>query len=186
MLLQEGERIAENPPRPPEVLVENLKSVQLRYRGIDAGTGQMSDWMPRWDDTRRLPMLVEIRIVPPGRALAIAGGGTARRWQWRCAMNRQHGAALVLGLWLIALMTALVGAFALSARVEHLQLLDDDARGQERARAGLSTRCCACPLIRCGRPGVPMAAPTAGSSMTPASRSRCWTRMARSTSTWPT
>ncbi|MCR2171697.1 type II secretion system protein GspK, partial [Salmonella enterica] len=34
---------------------------------------------------------------------------------------------------------ALVGAFALSARVEHLQqrVLDDDARGQERARAGL-------------------------------------------------
>jgi type II secretory pathway component PulK len=50
-----------------------------------------------------------------------------------------HGAALVLVLWLIALMTALVGAFALSARVEHLQqrVLDDDARGQERARAGL-------------------------------------------------
>lgn len=54
-------------------------------------------------------------------------------------MNRQGGAALVLVLWLIALMTALVGAFALSARVEHLQqrVLDDDARGQERARAGL-------------------------------------------------
>ncbi|EKT4072702.1 MULTISPECIES: general secretion pathway protein GspK [Stenotrophomonas] len=54
-------------------------------------------------------------------------------------MSRAHGAALVLVLWLIALMTALVGAFALSARVEHLQqrALDDDARGQERARAGL-------------------------------------------------
>jgi len=54
-------------------------------------------------------------------------------------MSRQRGAALVLVLWLIALMTALVGAFALSARVEHLQqrVLDDDARGQERARAGL-------------------------------------------------
>jgi general secretion pathway protein K len=52
---------------------------------------------------------------------------------------RSRGAALVLVLWLIALMTALVGAFALSARVEHLQerVLDDDARGQERARAGL-------------------------------------------------
>ncbi|MBE5270273.1 general secretion pathway protein GspK [Stenotrophomonas maltophilia] len=54
-------------------------------------------------------------------------------------MMRSRGAALVLVLWLIALMTALVGAFALSARVEHLQerVLDDDARGQERARAGL-------------------------------------------------
>ncbi len=54
-------------------------------------------------------------------------------------MKAQRGAALVLVLWLIALMTALVGAFALTARVEHLQqrVLDDDARGQERARAGL-------------------------------------------------
>lgn len=54
-------------------------------------------------------------------------------------MSRSRGAALVLVLWLIALLTALVGAFALSARVEHLQqrVLDDGARGQERARAGL-------------------------------------------------
>ncbi|WMJ67783.1 type II secretion system protein GspK [Stenotrophomonas sp. 24(2023)] len=52
---------------------------------------------------------------------------------------RARGAALVLVLWLIALMTALVGAFALSARTEHLQqrVLDTDARGQEQARAGL-------------------------------------------------
>ena len=86
VLLQEGERIAENPPRPPEVLVENLKSVQLRYRGIDASTGQVSDWMPRWDDTRRLPMLVEIKIVPargaPWPTLVVAprngGSGGAR------------------------------------------------------------------------------------------------------------
>ncbi|WP_164270792.1 general secretion pathway protein GspK [Stenotrophomonas sp. B1-1] len=54
-------------------------------------------------------------------------------------MRTRRGAALVLVLWLIALMTALVGAFALTARVEHLQqrVLDDDGRGQERARAGL-------------------------------------------------
>jgi len=24
----------------------------------------MSDWLPRWDDTRRLPLLVEVQIVP--------------------------------------------------------------------------------------------------------------------------
>ncbi|KAG1259954.1 hypothetical protein G6F65_015174 [Rhizopus arrhizus] len=79
VLLQEGEHIAENPPRPPEVLVDNLKSVQLRYRGFDASTGQVTDWMPRWDDTRRLPMLVEIQIVPakgtPWPALPGAGRG---------------------------------------------------------------------------------------------------------------
>jgi general secretion pathway protein J len=82
VLLQEGERIAENPPRPPEVLVENLKSVQLRYRGIDASTGQVTDWLPRWDDTRRLPMLVEIQIVPnrgtpwPPLVVALRAGGS--------------------------------------------------------------------------------------------------------------
>ncbi len=55
----------------------------------------------------------------------------------RCRSTR--GAALVLVLWLIALLTAVVGAFALSARVEHLQqrVSGDDAIGQEHARAGV-------------------------------------------------
>ncbi len=50
-----------------------------------------------------------------------------------------RGAALVLVLWLVALLTALVGAFALTARVEHLQgrVLAETAAGQERARAGI-------------------------------------------------
>ncbi|WP_225764837.1 type II secretion system protein GspK [Stenotrophomonas sp. Marseille-Q4652] len=52
---------------------------------------------------------------------------------------RMRGAALVLVLWLVALLTALVGAFALTARVEHLQgrVLAETAAGQERARAGI-------------------------------------------------
>jgi general secretion pathway protein K len=51
----------------------------------------------------------------------------------------QQGAALLLVLWLIALLTALVSAFALTARVEALQgrTLGDGARAQELARAGL-------------------------------------------------
>lgn len=64
VMLQEGERIAETPPRPPEVLVGELKRVQLRYRGLDAASGRLTEWLPRWEDTRRLPLLVEIRIVP--------------------------------------------------------------------------------------------------------------------------
>ncbi|MET0581205.1 MAG: type II secretion system minor pseudopilin GspK [Pseudoxanthomonas sp.] len=54
-------------------------------------------------------------------------------------MNRQRGAALLLVLWLIALLTALIGAFALTARVEALQgkVLSGGARAQELARAGV-------------------------------------------------
>ncbi|MET0718147.1 MAG: type II secretion system minor pseudopilin GspK [Pseudoxanthomonas sp.] len=54
-------------------------------------------------------------------------------------MNRQRGAALLLVLWLIALLTALIGAFALTARVEALQgkVLSDGVRTQELARAGV-------------------------------------------------
>ena len=36
-------------------------------------------------------------------------------------MRTMRGAALVLVLWLIALLTAMIGAFALTARVEALQ-----------------------------------------------------------------
>ncbi|WP_369039666.1 type II secretion system protein J [Stenotrophomonas maltophilia] len=82
VLVQDGERIAENPPRPPEVLAASLKDVQLRYRGVDPGNGQMTDWLPRWDDTRRLPLLVEVRVVPstgtpwPPLVVALRAGGT--------------------------------------------------------------------------------------------------------------
>lgn len=55
----------------------------------------------------------------------------------RMASTPQRGAALVLVLWLVALLTALVGAFALSARVERLQqrVQDDAGRAQEGVRA---------------------------------------------------
>lgn len=54
--------------------------------------------------------------------------------------HMQRGAALVLVLWLIALLTALVGAFALSARIEQLQqrVQDDTARAQEIGHAGVA------------------------------------------------
>jgi len=53
--------------------------------------------------------------------------------------RRVRGVALVLVLWLIALLTALVGAFALTARVEAGQdsVLRSTARAQSVARAGL-------------------------------------------------
>jgi len=55
-------------------------------------------------------------------------------------MNRHaRGVALVLVLWLIALLTAMVGVFALNARVEAMQggTLRSGLRGQAVARAGL-------------------------------------------------
>ena len=52
---------------------------------------------------------------------------------------RAAGAALILVLWLIALLSALVGTFAMTARIEHLQarVLDRGLVAREAARAGL-------------------------------------------------
>lgn len=52
---------------------------------------------------------------------------------------KSRGAALVLVLWLVALLAATIGAFALTAKVEYLQgrVLAQMAAGQETARAGL-------------------------------------------------
>lgn len=54
-------------------------------------------------------------------------------------MARARGAALLLVLWLVALLTALIGAFALTARIESLQgrVLSRGAIAQELARAGV-------------------------------------------------
>lgn len=52
---------------------------------------------------------------------------------------KARGAALVLVLWLVALLTATIGAFALSARVEYMQgrVTADLGAGQEIAHAGV-------------------------------------------------
>ena len=54
-------------------------------------------------------------------------------------MKRMRGAALLLVLWLVALLTALVGAYALTARMEALQgrVGSHGAIAQEIARAGI-------------------------------------------------
>ncbi len=53
--------------------------------------------------------------------------------------GRQTGAALLLVLWLIALLAALIGGFAMSARIEHLQgqVLSRGVVAEEAARAGV-------------------------------------------------
>lgn len=52
---------------------------------------------------------------------------------------KARGAALVMVLWLVALLTATIGAFALSARVEYMQgrVTADLGAGQEIAHAGV-------------------------------------------------
>ena len=52
---------------------------------------------------------------------------------------KARGAALLLVLWLVAMLTALVGSFALAARTEHLQgqVLARGVEAQALARAGL-------------------------------------------------
>jgi general secretion pathway protein K len=57
----------------------------------------------------------------------------------RASLREARGAALLLVLWLIALLTALVGAFALTARIEGMQgrVLHRGVIANEVARAGL-------------------------------------------------
>ncbi len=54
-------------------------------------------------------------------------------------MKRARGAALVLVMWLIALLIALIGAFAMTARIEHMQgrTLSRGLIAEQAARAGL-------------------------------------------------
>lgn len=54
-------------------------------------------------------------------------------------MNRMRGAALLMVLWLITLLTALIGTFALSARIEGLQgrVASEGAVAGQAAHAGL-------------------------------------------------
>ncbi len=62
-----------------------------------------------------------------------------RRQSASLRRTSQGGAALLLVLWLIALMTAVVGAFAMTARIEHLQgrVLSQGVVAEQAARAGL-------------------------------------------------
>lgn len=54
-------------------------------------------------------------------------------------MNRMRGVALVMVMWLVALLTALIGAFAMTARIEHMQgrVLSRGIVVEQAARAGL-------------------------------------------------
>ena len=48
--------------RTPEVLAENLRSVQFHYRGVGED-GKPAECQDDWTTTEQLPLLVEIRVV---------------------------------------------------------------------------------------------------------------------------
>lgn len=60
-LVQGGQTIEEQPPRPPELLADDLSEVAFRYRGLD-DDGQPGDWQDTWTQADRLPILIEVRI----------------------------------------------------------------------------------------------------------------------------
>ena len=64
------------------------------------------------------------------------------------ARARHRGAALLLVMWLIALLASLIGAFALTARIERLQerVLSRGAIAGQAARAALDPRRTRLPL----------------------------------------
>lgn len=50
----------------PQVLLDHIHAGGFSYRGRDP-KGQDSGWAAAWDDGRRLPLLVRIRLQPQGR-----------------------------------------------------------------------------------------------------------------------
>lgn len=58
-----GETIKESRPRPPELLVDGLKSARFRYRAIDPQRGQLGEWQERWQTPDQLPLFVEVTLT---------------------------------------------------------------------------------------------------------------------------
>jgi len=81
-----GEQVQEREPRPPELLVDGLKSAKFRYRAL-GDDNALGEWSDRWDQAEQLPLLVEVTLTdadghawpPLVVALRLAGsysGGT--------------------------------------------------------------------------------------------------------------
>ena len=56
-----GQTWREEPPRPPEPLAEELRSVRLSYRGLDT-RGALTGWLDAWPDPSQLPVQVRIEV----------------------------------------------------------------------------------------------------------------------------
>jgi general secretion pathway protein J len=60
-----GQTIEETDARPPEVLVEGLKSARFRYRSLSP-EGGLGEWLDRWENADQLPLMVEITLTDAG------------------------------------------------------------------------------------------------------------------------
>ncbi|HEV8693947.1 MAG TPA: prepilin-type N-terminal cleavage/methylation domain-containing protein [Lysobacter sp.] len=57
-----GQTIEESDPRPPEVLVEGLRSARFRYRSF-APEGGLGEWLDHWENAEQMPLLVEVTLT---------------------------------------------------------------------------------------------------------------------------
>jgi general secretion pathway protein J len=61
--VQNSVEIAEESPRKPEPLADNLEDVRFRYRALDQN-GALGDWQDRWTEVDHLPLQVSIQVKP--------------------------------------------------------------------------------------------------------------------------
>ena len=57
-----GKTIEDSDQRPPEVLVDGLKSARFRYRSY-APEGGLGEWQEQWQNVDQLPLMVEITLT---------------------------------------------------------------------------------------------------------------------------
>lgn len=57
-----GQTVEEPQARPPEVLVEGLRSARFRYRSL-APEGGLGEWLDRWEASDQMPLLVEVTLT---------------------------------------------------------------------------------------------------------------------------
>lgn len=77
-----GEVVDEEAAERPEMLVDGLRAMRIRYRALD-GDGGLGPWLERWEASEQLPLLVEIALVDaddrrwPPIVVALPLAGTA-------------------------------------------------------------------------------------------------------------
>lgn len=82
-MVQSGQTLQEQPPRPPELLADELRSVRFAYRGLDED-GRLAPWQDRWATAEALPVQVSVQVEtlqgerwpPLVVSLAYATGGS--------------------------------------------------------------------------------------------------------------